>query len=170
MNDKPFVLFGHSFGGMVAAMTAAELVHQDLCDNLMMLGISGCPAERDPASPLVHKLENDAFIEYIMDLGGVDDIFLKHRDMLEAQIPLLRADFRILEEAPLEQVRVPCAISVIYGANDKLINDATANKWKDYTEDTCRVRVLPGKGHFYLDEPEIRQQVWNEVEAIFSLF
>jgi medium-chain acyl-[acyl-carrier-protein] hydrolase len=148
--DKPFALFGHSMGALIAFETARHLFRQyDLTP--VHLFVSARRAPHLPlARPPLHALPSAQFIQALQDLNGTPEIVLRDAEFMKFLLPLLRADFTLTEtyvydtEEPLS-----CPISVFGGTGDRLVKPRELEAWKQHTYGPFRVQMLPD-GHFFL--------------------
>lgn len=148
--DKPFVLYGHSMGSLIAFEVARALRQEGPVDMLRGLIVSGARAPDDPfQEPPIHDLAEPEFIEELRKLNGISEQVLNHKDLLRLVLPTLRADFRWVEtyrcsaQAPLD---VPLA--AYGGEQDNIPRDDLA-LWARHTTSAFQARMLPGD-HFFI--------------------
>ena len=150
--DRPFALFGHSMGSVIAYELACFLRRAGLPEPLHLF-VSGrrapqVPYGRDP----VHGLDEEAFIRKLRELNGTPEEVFQHPDLLAYVLPTLRADFAICEtyayrsEAPLR-----CPISAFGGQGDAEVSEEGLAKWGQLTAGGFRMELFPG-GHFFVHE------------------
>lgn len=163
--DRPLGLFGHSLGALTAYELAHALVrrgHPPAC-----LVVSGRRAPHLPAlrPPMAH-LDDAAFIERLRELGGTPEAVLLHDELMELLLPVLRADFALLESyQPTEYPPLPCPMLVCGGIDDDDVSLADLDAWRPHAAGAFRVARFPG-GHFYLAgdaADDLRHQVADEL-------
>jgi medium-chain acyl-[acyl-carrier-protein] hydrolase len=146
---QPYALFGHSMGALVAfelARALRRLGHPPPA-HLFASG-RGAPGGPAPARR-IHTLPDREFIGEIERLRGTPVAVLEHPEFISLFLPVLRADFGLVEtyvcapEPPL-----PTPISVFGGVDDAISRDSLA-AWRGHTTDEFRLRLMPG-GHFFL--------------------
>jgi len=150
--DIPFVLFGHSMGGLIAFELARSLRKKN--ENLpQLLIIAGLSAPHDPEQPpVVHHLPQGEFVNYLRQLEGTPEEVLKNPKLLDFFMPLLRADFMLYEmyefyvDDPL-----PCPIAVYGGLEDESVPEKSLEAWRDLTSISFKKRMLPGNHYFLKD-------------------
>lgn len=149
--DRPFALFGHSMGAMVAS----ELTHRLAELGLPLprhLFVSGRRAPRciEPDAPL-HPLPDTAFIaELNRRYGGIPAEVLAHEELVQLLLPALRADLEALETAARPpRPPLPVPISAYGGLDDSRANRELLEPWRHETQASFRLRMFPGD-HFYL--------------------
>lgn len=166
--DKPFVLFGHSMGAMIA-FELARWLRREKRPLPQKLLVSGFRAPHLPPNrPPIHHLPDAEFVAEMTLLGGTPEEVLNHVDLLKLLLPVLRADFTLVERYMWEEER-PLALPITaFGtAADPIATPAQLEAWQQHTSHTCAVHLFPGD-HFYLRhqaEPlarKIGQTVMNE--------
>ena len=145
--DRPFAFFGHSMGALVAYELARTLptppVH---------LYVSGrrAPDHPDLRAP-IHALPDAAFVAELRHLNGTPEDVLRHAELLQLVLPVLRADFELCEthvHAPGPPL--PCPLTAMGGIADARVPAATLDAWRAQTSSTFARRLFPGD-HFYLE-------------------
>ncbi|MBU7581852.1 MAG: thioesterase [Nostoc sp. TH1S01] len=148
--DKPFALFGHSMGGLVS-FELTRLLHKKYGIVPVHLFISGRRAPQVPNSkPPIHNLAEPAFIEELRHLNGTPREVLENAELMQLFLPILRADFAVLEtyiykpEPPLE-----CPITVFGGLQDSEVGCDELQAWQEQTNADFNLHMFPGD-HFFL--------------------
>jgi len=168
--DRPFAIFGHSLG----AMLAFELVHrlqdeQNMCASHLFVG--GRRAPQVPASKqLTYDLPHDEFVAELRRLNGTPREVLEHPEMMELMIPILRADFEVSETytyAPREALRV--GITAFGGTEDEDVPREEVELWSAQTRAGFRVHMLPGD-HFFLHaaERELLRLISQDLDTVLA--
>jgi len=153
--DRPFAIFGHSFGGRLAFEVARAL----------RLAGAGQPCRLYPsASRPPHVTRTDGPLDGVSGAdhavltarlagcGGMPAAVLAEPELLELVLPALRADlgwldrYRYVEGPPLE---VP--IVAFAGRDDPVVAAALMRGWAEHTGGPFALHVLPG-GHFFLHD------------------
>src|ERR1043166_1630696 len=98
--DKPFALFGHSMGALVAFELARRLTrdHHPLPERLFV------SARVAPSvllkSPPINNLPDDELIREIVQLNGTDKDVVGQTELMKLVLPTLRADRSVLLKSP----------------------------------------------------------------------
>ncbi|MBP2291307.1 thioesterase II family protein [Azospirillum rugosum] len=146
--DRPLLLFGHSLGASLAHATARALVERGAPPRL--LAVSG---RRAPHLPLrrTHSrtLDEAAFRNRIVALGGTPPEVLACADLMELMLPMLRADFIMSDEVD-EPVPTPLPIPMLgfAGTDDAEVSVAEVAAWEAFAGAGFALHRLPG-GHFF---------------------
>jgi medium-chain acyl-[acyl-carrier-protein] hydrolase len=148
--DRPYAFFGCSLGARLAYGLTHELLRRGL-PAPVLLAVAAC---RQPASPPhrpgAFRLPEDEFIAYLRELGGTPAEIFANRALLDLMVPMLRADFSVVE-APLPRQPLPCPITACAGTEDSTAPPSALIEWAGFTRSRFALRVFPG-GHFFLRE------------------
>ncbi|MBP6986323.1 MAG: thioesterase [Alphaproteobacteria bacterium] len=160
--DKPYYLYGHSLGGLIAF----ELTHRLQLESQRMpncLIISGkAPPHLDLGQPISH-LPDEAFIEETKKYDGMPAEILENRDILNLWMPILRADFEVLETyiPPPEHQKLSCDLVTLGGLNDVMVPPSHILQWQKFTSKGFKSSFFPGN-HFFIAPQQ------KEVTALIS--
>jgi medium-chain acyl-[acyl-carrier-protein] hydrolase len=148
--DRPFALFGHSLGALVAFEFARRL-RVDGRPGPAHLFASGCRAPQVArAEPWVHTLPDTVFRDEMRRLGGTPPEILDDHELMDLLLPTLRADFALYETYVYADDRpLTCPFSVLGGRDDDMIRRSNLDAWRAQTTAPFRRHILPGS-HFFL--------------------
>ncbi|CAN0098424.1 unnamed protein product, partial [Chrysoparadoxa australica] len=168
LTDRPYALFGHSMGAILAAFTAEALIEAGLPGpEHLFLSSRQPPDVPSPVPPLSH-LDDDEFVAEInRRYNAIPDQILREKDVLEMLLPALRADIRALEAIeghPGRRFDVP--ITVYGGDGDRLVPRLLLERWEGWTQSEFRLRMFSG-GHFYLQDkgPDLLHEIAEKLGA-----
>jgi medium-chain acyl-[acyl-carrier-protein] hydrolase len=165
--DRPFAFFGHSMGALLSFELARKL-RKENAPQPFHLFVSGRRAPQLPYKGLrTFELPDPEFIESLRRLNGTPKELLENTSVIQAVIPVLRADFALCQtytyydENPLEYL-----ISAFGGLNDVHVLRAELEAWSVQTSASFVVRMLPGD-HFFLHISEfmLLQSLLKELYA-----
>lgn len=149
--DKPYAIFGHSMGALLAFELAQRIRERGLPEPSQLF-LSGRIAVHLPLPGRpIHKLPEEEFLaELARRYDGLPRELLADRDMLEIYLPILRADFTLLETYEFRRRKpMDCPITVFAGTEDRSVNLEALMLWREHTSSEFEAHRLPG-GHFYL--------------------
>ncbi|GIJ48800.1 thioesterase [Virgisporangium aliadipatigenens] len=147
--DRPYALYGHSMGAIVA-FELARALRREGAPPPAHLVVSGriAPHLVDPR-PTLHDLPDDVLLKRLHALGGIPDALRAAPELLAVALPLVRADlelnetYRYVAEPPL-----PVRLSAYGGADDPKVDATELSAWSSQTAAEFRQRTFPG-GHFF---------------------
>ncbi|MEZ4868210.1 MAG: alpha/beta fold hydrolase [Caldilineaceae bacterium] len=154
--DRPFALFGHSMGSLIAYAVAQQL-HQFYGQTPISLLVSG---RRAPFLPepegLLHTLANDErfLTELQQRYNNIPAVIFQDAELRELFVPLLRADLTLVETYQATAQRpLPCPIYAFGGEHDSRASYAELSAWRELTQSDFDLHLFPGD-HFYLNEQQ----------------
>jgi surfactin synthase thioesterase subunit len=158
--DKPFALFGHSMGGLIAFELARGLRKRNL-PQPKVLFLSACAAPHIPdPNPPIHALPDAEFLEALKEFNGIPSEILNQPEALKIFLPILRADFEAVETYRFDSSEPPLDISIVAfgGLDDPRVSREQLEGWAKQTASRFEARDFPG-GHFFIHtatEPVMR--------------
>jgi medium-chain acyl-[acyl-carrier-protein] hydrolase len=148
--DKPFALYGHSMGALLAFEIARRLRAAALPTPFMLFPA----AHRAPHLPLMRRifytLSDHELITEIRRLDGTPAAFFEDPDMLHYWLPIMRADLRICDTYEfVDAPPIDCAVVACAGANDKAVPPDRMEDWRKHTSGSFTLQVFRGD-HFFM--------------------
>lgn len=151
LTGTTYSIYGHSMGATVACLLARKIRQEGkpMPQQVIVSGTDG-PSVPPRTAPK-HLMPRDEFLEAIRKLGGLPDEILEDQELLEYFEPVLRADFRVIEEftyQPAERLNIP--FTVVTGDEEDM-PDEDILQWQRETSLPIRLFKLPGN-HFFIYE------------------
>lgn len=155
--DRPFALFGHSMGSLLAFELARRLRRHGL-PQPRHLFLSGRKPPTEPyGETLLHPLPDAALVsELNRRFGGIPPIILAEPELMAMFVPIIRADLHLLETATYrEEAALDIPFTILGGTDDARATADQLAAWGALTSKGAQVRQMPG-GHFYLHDDRAR--------------
>lgn len=169
LREKPFAFFGHSMGAVVS-FELSRYLRKRAGPLPEALFVSGRRAPSFPPHSSFHTLDDVALIKRLLTLNGTPREILKHPELLQIMLPLIRADFAVCEtHRYIAEEPLACPIFAYGGVDDPDVAEQHLAAWQHETTAPCSVKLFPGD-HFYLrgaQEPLVAT-IAGELDAIMS--
>jgi len=151
--DRPFALFGHSMGAIVAYELAQALTRSGTPPTHLLVSGRRAPGTPERYPPIHLAPTDDALLRAIQQrYGNLPELLLQDAELKAIYAPLLRADFTLVESyTPSSLTPLPCPITAFGGADDPIATETELFAWHALTQSDFALHLLPGD-HFYLQE------------------
>lgn len=169
--DKPFALFGHSLGGLVAY----ELSHS-LCrnegprPNILFISACGAPQLSEPYPP-IHTYPDPEFVKALREFNGTPSEIVNNPELMELLLPTLRADFEAVERYHYNSRDLPleCPIVAFGGLDDPRVSRERLEGWGSHTETDFKSQYFPGD-HFFINTAReaVIASITSELTAAYA--
>ncbi len=161
-NKAPFVLFGHSMGAVMAYEIGFRLeAAKDGPKAVVVTGNAGPGIKREKAR---YNLSDENFVEELIKMGGLPSEAIENKELLNLFIPILRADFKLLENPDIPEASglKTTPIYAVMGSEEKFAK--YINNWEEYTDKGVSTQLMNG-GHFFIHNhveelAEIIRKLW----------
>ena len=163
--DKPFALFGHSMGAIIAYGVARRLIESGAPKPAHLFVSARAAPHRVAREEPIHSMPGPQFVEALKKMGGTPPQVLEHKELMELVEPLLRADLQLNEGyVHRESSPLPCPLTAFCGAQDQEAEEEPMRAWEDMTAGTFRFHLFP-QGHFFIDEArdELIQEIVGDL-------
>lgn len=162
--DRPFALFGHSTGALIAFELARALRLYGF--QPAHLFVSAQPAPELPRTgPDCRYLRDAEFVGRMRRCGAAPPQVLRDVRLLEMLLPAFRADVALAETyTPGKRPPLTCPLTAFGGTDDPAAPHDSVAAWGQHTRGPFRVRMFPG-GHFFIltSRAELVRSVGEEI-------
>ncbi|MFI8336755.1 thioesterase II family protein [Pseudomonas taetrolens] len=152
--DRPYALFGHSLGGLLAFELAHALRERGLPAPLALFASATAgPARRDVSEYAVAKTDAQLMTR-LRELKGTDEAVLANAELMQLMLPILRADF-LLCGSFSHAGRPPLAVPIhVFGGKQDSVRVEQLLDWQVDTCSAFSLDMFEGH-HFFLVPQEI---------------
>lgn len=150
--NKPFLVFGHSLGGLIAfefVKSIRELYSLYPCHII----ISATKAPHLPfRMNLLSPLDDQALKEELKTYNGIEGAILNNEEFLSLLLPIIKNDFSISERyCSADVMPLPCDILLLSGTQDRTVNEEEIQAWAAHTTGKFEHISFSG-GHFFIKD------------------
>lgn len=166
--DEKYIVYGHSLGAILAYHASCQLVDELYpVPSYLFLSGSLAPNQKRVFEKPVSKMDDHEFLNMIEKYGGTPKEFINSKELLELYLPILRADFKVVETYTNSFSRIlDSKAYIINGVSDKKVID-TEKEWKLYF--SKQVEIIHYEGdHFFINQhlPDIFCKITNLLECV----
>jgi surfactin synthase thioesterase subunit len=159
----PFIIFGHSFGSILA-YEAAHVLAATGGPVPERVIVSGSVSPRRRRRMSISEVSDEQAVADLREVIGHDIEALNHPELRELLLPAMRADIRLLGDympSTLEPLRMP--LTAIRGDADAM---APVSGWMDWSRFTsaCFGAIEMSGGHMFLTESW--PLLWKTIEEL----
>ncbi len=150
--NRPFAFFGHSMGAVVAFELARKIRrHNGLLPVHLFVSGHRAPHLPDLNRP-IRNLSDIEFIEQIKKYNGTPESVFNDQELLNIFLPILRADFAIIETYRFTfESALDCPITAFGGLGDPRNSQPEIEAWKEHTRKSFNSHYFQG-GHFFINQ------------------
>jgi medium-chain acyl-[acyl-carrier-protein] hydrolase len=148
--DKPFALFGHSMGALIAFELARHMRSKYSVQPVHLFA-SGRRSPQTTNEPLDPKLFDSELPAMLRRNNGTPEEVLENPELMELVLPIIRADLALCKSyvyIPKPPFSFP--ITAFGGLDDHGVPRRYIEGWREHTIGPFVLRMLPGD-HFFLN-------------------
>lgn len=169
--QQPYIFFGHSMGARIAYELAKRSASVGVSEPECLI-VSGTRAPQFLIDKVEHSLPDDELILSLGKRGGTADEILAHSELMNLLLPVIRADYELIEKAPMDRKRrtLSCPILAYGGLSDEGVKVGHLEGWKEKTSGMFKIKRFTG-GHFYLNasKNELHLDMQKNLEDMLEL-
>ena len=160
-----YVLLGHSMGSWLAYELYYKIYNARLPLPLHIF-FSGNVSPYTTKRTCFSAMDDDEFIGHILKNEQTSEEVFKNPELRSIFLPVLRADYHILEKYKPSEGREPiaCNISVLCGLKDPIFLNCNVG-WEELTYRECEITYFEGS-HFFIFEClyEVFDYIYRTIE------
>lgn len=150
---RPYALFGHSLGSLLAFELACALRAQGLpLPRAVVVSGGAAPGLRDYLR-FRQPLADEQLVQELSSLQGTPSAVLQDAELMSLTLPVLRADFLLCGRYRYQPTSaLLCPLHVFAGRDDR-VSSEQLQAWSAHTGAAFSMDVFAG-GHFFIHEQE----------------
>lgn len=151
--DEPYALFGHSMGCLLVYELFFKMIDNNYREPEHIFFSGRYPPHIKKEEKIHYTMPDDKFLEEIIKYGGTPKEILEHKELLNIFIPILKADYRILDDYTFagRTDKFNFDITVLTGTQDDEVEMNDLEEWSKYTKKGYRYHQFEG-GHFFINQ------------------
>ncbi len=151
-DNLPYSFYGHSMGSWFAHYTAKKLISLGERGPSTLFLASLNPPSIFPKNLSIADSPDDQVIRALDIYGGLPRVVLESPELLELQLSIIRADFKLLESF-VEPIRSKLNIPMLVfgGLHDSSTNVEKLSEWRHETSASFHIRMLKAN-HIFINE------------------
>lgn len=149
--NNSYAIYGHSMGSLLAYELYYKIkeMNMEKPKHIFFSGYRAPSIIREKEN--LYNLPDYDFMKKVMDLGGTPEELMKNQELLEVFIPIIRSDFKILENYKYKEKKdkIDCNVSILNGKQDAIkLEEILA--WKNHVSKEFKFYNFEGN-HFFIN-------------------
>ena len=147
--DLPFAIFGHSMGAWIGFEMAHRLAEHHMAPFQLVVSAMRAPQLGARDAP-AHRLPDPEFVTRLREFQGTPAEALASPELLALMLPLLRADFELIETYRFSpRPPLACPTLALGGLSNHGVPREDLLAWRELTRGAFKLHMLPGN-HFFI--------------------
>ena len=165
--DVPVVLFGHSFGALIAYEVARTLARTGRPARLLVSSAHRAPDD-PPDHAKLHESDEPTLFAALQSYGGLPKEVLECRELVDMILPTMRADLESDYTYAFDPAAGPCAcpvVSIVADA-DPSVSRTQGEGWSRFTQGPFFYESIGGDHFPHIDPDGARRVVAILLKAL----
>lgn len=158
IKERPYAIYAHSMG-TVLVYELMKLIKEKGYPQPERIFLSGRkPPHLKYENENRHLLSDRGLIQELGVIGGEDLELYKSDFFIETFLPIIRNDFRVIEEYVFDYSisQFDCELVYLFSDQDVFVNSKDIAEWKEYTTQNLDIHHFKG-GHLFIND------YWQEI-------
>jgi medium-chain acyl-[acyl-carrier-protein] hydrolase len=148
--NRPFAMFGHSYGALLAFEVARRLQRRGLPVPIKLLVSGFCAPRVPPLHRGLHAWEREELVQWLQEASGETDSPLADPEWQDLLLPTLRADLEAVAHYQYDpEPKLACPVTAFVGREDRVAPWDKMIAWRLETRAGFNMHVIDGK-HLFL--------------------
>ncbi|WP_062053004.1 thioesterase II family protein [Aquimarina longa] len=161
IQKSDYIIYGHSMGTLLGYELTKRIIQEKLKlpKHLFFTG-RGAPGF-DRFKNKKSTLPKELFWKEVIEMGGFPNDILDHEDLLDLYFPIMKSDFKAVEDYEFCQMKKPFLIPIhICMGNEEIGEEedktplSSMKAWSNETSYSCSFELLKGDHFFILKHPK----------------
>lgn len=170
-DNNEYFFFGHSMGALISYELTREIQKRgwQMPKKLFISGKNAPHIKRSSKNSPVYNLPKDEFIDKIRGMNGTPEEVLQNTEIMEVYLPILRADFEIVDTFEYKKGYIlDCPIVAFCGMDDPLTKPSDVELWRELTNGDFTTHYFLGD-HFFILQRENRKSLIQIINNELSI-
>lgn len=155
--DRPFALYGHSMGGVLAYLVAVRLERLNIRPDKLYLSASSIYRKKRTVE--VSHMDTEKLTEYLKELGGMAPEAATNKNLQDLYYPIIKNDYKLVENYEPDEQKILCGILAFASKSDKEVEWEEAVRMRNMT-DNFSLKEVHGN-HFFIKTDT--SYIFNEI-------
>lgn len=126
--------------------------------------VSGQVAPSNHIKSNIQNISDSEFLNYLVDMGGIQDEVKKNKELLEVLLPIIRLDYMLLNTyQPNKTHIIKASLYIFVGDEDREVVETNLEEWNVFAKDFKELIIFSGD-HFYNNQKKLIEALSNIIE------